>query len=300
MSRLHRVLLLWLTLAALIASPLLGQKDGPKFMLPIPDKYDRPTKDDANGVAQWVDFKAEPCVNCKGSKVMDCLHCARLDDSKKCIECQGKKKATCRACGGLGTYPDPLEKVLCPGCLGAAFFPCTTCGGRGGSKVEGSGDKVMACPSCKGDGGFKCAVCGGARLVESVQLKPGLKDNTNLAMLQKARDQVDAALKDLAGFEPDGKNTRKDVKDIQKRVGSAPTAMTPLKKWPKALDDVMGKIYGGSGYMGHEEREAETLKLWKSNTEYYLKHQKRILEICIARAEHNQKAAEKAAEKKDE
>ena len=171
----------------------------------------------------------------------------------------------------------------------SAFFPCTTCGGRGGSKVEGSGDKVMACPSCKGDGGFKCTVCDGKRLVESVQVKPPLKDNTNLAMLQKARDQIDATLKDLGGFEPDGKNTRKDVKDIQKRVGGAPPTMTPLKKWPKALDDVMGKIYGGSTYMGHEEREAETLKIWKSNTEYYLKHQKRMIELAHKRAEANAK-----------
>ena len=298
--RLSPLRLFLLALFALLSgAPSPAQKDG-KIQMVLPDKFERATAADAQGLLQWADYKPENCPNCNGNKTVDCPHCGRFDDNKKCIECQMKKKATCRACGGLGHFPDPLDKVVCPGCLGAGFFNCFVCGGRGVMKVTGSGDKLFDCVGCKGEGGFKCTVCNGARLVEVATFKPSLKETTAVPALQKAKDQIDAALKALAAAVPDGKNSRKDVKEYARIVTPATAALAPLKRCPKALEDVMNKIYAGSIYIGHEDHEADAIKQWQANTDYYLKHQQRILELCIARAEQNAKADKKDGEKKDE
>jgi hypothetical protein len=55
----------------------------------------------------------------------------------------------------------------------------------------------------------------------------------------------------------------------------------------KATKNYMSKIFAGAQFQGHEENEANTMNLLKSNAEYYLKHQKRMLELAIKRAELN-------------
>jgi hypothetical protein len=65
--------------------------------------------------------------------------------------------------------------------------------------------------------------------------------------------------------------------------------LPPLKRSGKALEDYMKNLWAGSQYEGHEDREAEALRQWKSNHEYYLKFEKRLLDLCIARAEANEK-----------
>jgi hypothetical protein len=279
-------------LLMLLGPPLAAQKDG-RVQYMSPDKFERATKDDAQGLAQWVEWKNdEKCPNCNGAKLVDCPHCARLEGNKKCIECQLKKKAPCRACGGLGVLPDPLDKVLCPGCMGAGFFPCIPCHGGGQIKIEGSGEHKFDCPSCKGEGGFKCTVCNGARYVEPASFKPSLKECTNVQQLTKTRDQLDETLKALGSFAPDGKNSRKDTKEFARIAGLAPAALGPMKRVGKACEDVMAKVFMASGFKGHEEEEVAALNEWKSGTDYYLKQQKHVLELCIARAEHNAKVAE--------
>src|SRR5262249_51770801 len=192
----------------LLGPPLAAQKDG-RVQYVSPDKFERETKDDAQGLAQWVPWKNdEKCPNCNGAKVVECPHCARFEDNKKCIECQLKKKAPCRACGGLGVLPDPLDKVLCPGCMGAGFFPCIPCHGGGQIKIQGSGEHKFDCLACKGEGGFKCTVCNGSRFVEAATFKPSLKECTNVQQLTKTREQLDETLKALGSFAPDGKNSR--------------------------------------------------------------------------------------------
>ncbi len=286
---------LWFLMLAVLSAPALAQKDG-KIQLLIPDRIERPVKEDDSGLQQWAEWKPEDCPNCKGAKLVDCPHCARFEGNEKCIECQMKKKATCRPCAGLGTIQDPLEKALCPGCLGASFVPCLTCGGRGGQKVEGSGKKVLDCVSCKGEGGFKCTICNGTRLVEVATFKPPLKEQKAAEPMMKACEQIDLTVRALEGIQPTGKNSRKEVKELNKILAMAPAQLTPLKRSPKALEDLMSKLYAGSVFMGHEDHEAEAMKLWVSNSIYYLKTQKRVLEICIARVKFN----EKAGEKKDE
>jgi len=267
-------------------APLPAQKDG-KIQYLEPDKVERATAPDDKGQQQWSDWKPENCPNCNGNKTVDCPHCAHFADNKKCPECNMTKKAPCRACAGLGTVADPLDKMLCPECLGAGQFQCATCEGRGISKVNGSGDKIFDCVACRGEGGYKCAICNGTRLVEAAAIKPSLRAATNAAVLTKAKEQVDAALKQLATFEPDGKNSRKDVKEFTKVLAPLAPLLPPIKREQKAVEDVMGKIYAGSVYEGHEEKEANALKMWRAHTEYYLKLNRRMLELSIKRAEQN-------------
>lgn len=274
-----------------------GSAQGLKLV--APDKFERATTTDEQGLLQWAPFAEEKCPTCEGAKETVCQHCARFDDNKKCPECAMKKKAVCRGCGGLGHWPDPLEKASCPGCQGAGVLPCFVCGGRGVQKVTGSGDKLFDCVGCKGDGGQKCGVCNGARLVEVAAVKPSLKD-APVAALKKALAAVDDVLDDIGKFEP-GKDARKSVKEYVKHLGPIASVLPPMKRAPKVLEDWMGKNYAGSVFEGSQEREASAIRFFKGNNEYYLKHQKRMLELALQRAEHNAKVlADKKDGKKEE
>lgn len=287
-----------LVLVLFLLGAAAGAQQGLKLV--APDKFERATVTDDQGLQQWAPAPTDKCPTCDGFKETVCQHCARFDDNKKCPECQMKKKAVCRGCGGLGHWPDPLEKACCPGCQGAGVLPCFVCGGRGLQKVTGSGDKLFDCVGCKGEGGHKCGVCNGARLVEVAALKPSLKE-APVAVLKKALDGVEDTLTDVGKFEP-GKDARKSVKEYVKLLGKAASVLPPIKRAPKALEDWMAKNYAGSVFVGHEENEANAIRLFKNNNEYYLKHQKRMLDLALARAEHNAKvlADKKAEGKKDE
>jgi hypothetical protein len=287
-----RLAALFATLLCMFAGGALRAQHGQQKMVEIkyvmPDTYKRATTTDAQGLTQWAEYDKPVCPTCQGKKTTVCTHCQRFTDVKKCIECNMKKVAPCRACAGLGYMPDPLEQVLCPGCMGAGFFPCFVCGGKGTMKIEGNGDHVFDCVACKGEGGFKCPVCNGERLVESAQVKPHLKD-ASVATLKKAQASVEEVLKAVDGFTPGGKDARRDVRIYNKLLTPAFAVLPPLKRCPKALDEIMGRIFMGSQFKGHEQQEADALQQWKSSNLYYLKHQKHLLDLCIERAESNAK-----------
>jgi hypothetical protein len=288
---------LFALLAVVLAGLLPAQKHSKAEIVFLdPDKIDRPTKEDAQGLQQWVEWKKEPCPSCKGAKTTPCVLCEQIDDNKHCAECGGKRVATCRTCGGAGSIPDPLDKVLCPGCHGAGMFICMVCGGGGYLKIEGSGEHALACPACRGECGLKCTVCGGARLVETAALKPSLKE-APLLPLQKAKEQVDAVLKSVTAFTT-SKDPRKDSKTFGKLLAPAGSVLPPLQKSPKFCEDIMGKTLAGAHFVGHEEHEAMALKLMQDNHVYYLKWVKRMLDFAIARAEKNDKVGGDKKDKK--
>lgn len=289
--------LIALFLALTAGSPLAAQEKVQKrveIKYVIPEKLERPTKADDKGMLLWAPHDKQKCPTCSGTTTTGCAHCDRIEGNTKCLECSLKKTAPCRTCGGLGYLPDPLEKVSCPGCLGATVVECDVCNTIGSQKVTGSGDKPKECLACKGDGGFKCTVCKGARLVEPAQLKPSLAEAGPEA-LKKALEATDATLKALAAFEPTGKGTRKEIKKYLEVLGTGAAFYPPLKRCQVVAEEVMKSVLKGEVWQGHEEREAAELKRMKASNEYYLKVNKRMIELAIARAEANAKLA---AEKK--
>jgi hypothetical protein len=258
-----------------------------------PEKYERATKADEAGMLQWDVLKEEKCPTCAGTGKMKCMTCARFfDDATVCIECKRNKEreAVCRACGGLGHFADPLEKALCPCCQGTGFLECGLCGGGGRQKAEGN-DRWTTCVACRGDGGWKCGTCGGDRLVVAAQLKPSLRE-ANEATLTKALETVNEALTAVGKFTlADHQSSRKAVKDLQKQLKIAEKVLPPLKATQKTLEDAMNKTYGGSQYQNQGEREGAIMSTVKNSAEFYLKHQKHMMELAQKRLEANAKLA---------
>lgn len=276
---------LWILFAVTAAVPAQELRVFP------PDKFERATKADDNGVVQWADHQEVKCPNCAGTGKAKCITCYRFeDDAPTCPECKRVEghEAPCRACAGLGHYPDPLEKTFCPACQAKGFLLCFVCGGGGRLRVD-KAKQWSACPACRGDGGWKCGTCNGERLVEVASVKPSLKDAT-AANLTKAIAATDQALAGLGKVTPaGGQAARKVVKEIVKQMQSAASFHPALKRTPKVLEDYMGKTYAGNNFMGHEDNEAEAMKSVKESAEYYLKHERRMMELALKRAEANAK-----------
>ncbi|MFN6194835.1 MAG: hypothetical protein ACK5BN_13560 [Planctomycetota bacterium] len=259
----------------------------------IPEKIERETVVGDDGVQRWADWKPAKCPNCEGKKKVKCPTCERFsEEAPNCIECKRneKKEADCRMCAGAGELPDPLDKVSCPGCRGAGFLLCTICGGGGRLRI-GDDKKFGDCVGCRGTGGWKCGACNGSRLVEPAGLKPSLKEATGKD-LAKAAAVTDSALKELGAITPSGGDkARKEVKAMVKAFDLGGAVPPAHKRLGKPFEDYMSKIYAGKQFQGSDEKEAQTMAMVKDGAEYYLKHQKRRLELAQKRAEATAKAA---------
>jgi len=263
----------------------------PAQRYPIPERIERPTKKDEAGLEQWVKWPAPKCPNCKGVGKTTCITCERFsDDSKTCPECKRVEKlqAPCRVCAGEGTIADPLKTAICAGCRGASFMICTVCGGGGRLKVGGA-KRWSDCPACRGDGGFKCTGCNGKRVMASLKLKPSMQDAPP-DKLKKAMKDLDKMIGMFEKIQPVGGNkSRKVVKAIGKAFDAGKKIHPSFKDLSKLSKTYMGKIAAGAQFQGHEETQANTIKMIKSNAERYLKHQKRMMELALKRAEANAK-----------
>ena len=282
-------------LLCLLSLCLLGS--APRAQVEIkyfhPESFERATKTDDKGMEQWVEHAKRECPTCSGTTKTKCSTCERFsEEATTCVECKRSKEreVPCRACAGTGSFPDPLEKVHCPGCQGAGFLVCMVCGGGGRLRID-KAKQWSASPSCRGEGGFKCTVCSGNRLVETASLKPSLKE-ANAATLTKAIAVTEKMQKDLDAFAPTGGDkVRKEVKAMVKFYEDAQAVHPGVKRAIAALQEFMNKTYSGSNFQGHEEQQANAMKLVKDSTSYYLKHQKRMMELCLKRAEANEKLA---------
>ncbi len=282
-----RTLLALLVSVFLTVTPGAQGKDKDQFLVPIPEKLERATAPDANGVVQWVAFKAEPCVNCQGRKTMVCRHCARFEkgDHNDCPECKETKEAPCRICAGTGEMPDILVRAPCPTCFGASVTACLICNGAGRFPVAGGGDRMQKCGCCDGVGAYKCATCDGKRYVETPALKPSVGD-AKVADLKKAQEALALVATALATFESTG-DGRKDAKAFDKVVGPGEKYFVPLKRARKHFEDATKKMAKGSVWTHYGETVKNNLAMAKQALEYYVKHQTRLLELSLARAEQN-------------
>jgi hypothetical protein len=279
------------SLALVFAVAASGSLEAQDVRFPA-DKMERATSVDESGKVEWAEHVEMKCSACSGTGKVKCTTCERLlDDAPTCIDCQRTKEAVCRMCCGLGYWPDPLEKVLCPACCGAAFILCDLCSGGGRIRGSEDGDRFSKCPACRGDGGWKCETCKGERLVETVPLKPSLKE-ASAANLRKAIAATDVAIQSVSGFKLDSETgSRKAVKDLVKRIKEGEKVFPVLKRAQKTIEDALNKTYAGNAWQHQGEREAKILQEAQFSVEYFLKAEKRIMEQALQRAETNEKLA---------
>jgi hypothetical protein len=290
MSSLKTSLLL---LSLLFAAAATLPAQGARFL--IPERIERQTEADDQGLQQWAKWPALKCPSCKGAGKAACQTCARFGpDAKSCPECKRVKglKAPCRVCAGEGKIPDPLEVAPCAGCMGVSCLVCTVCGGAGRLKVGGA-KRWSNCPSCRGKGGFPCTGCKGKRVMTSLQLKPSMME-APLDKLLKAMKDLDKMIALFDKITPVGGNkARKVVKEFGKAFAAGKKLHPAFKNLGKLNKSYMSKIFAGANFQGHEENEANTFKMLKTHAQYYLRHQKRMMELALKRAEANAAAAGK-------
>lgn len=276
-----------LGLAVVLGNVAAAQKKS-EFLVPIPEKLERATKADAQGLLQFVEHKAERCPNCKGRQVMVCLHCERFDegDCDLCPECKNSKEATCRICAGTGETVDILQRAPCPTCFGAGLTTCFVCGGRGKFPVQGGGDRKQKCGCCDGVGGYPCATCGGKRFVDLPALKPSVVE-AKAADVKKAIDAIDAVAAELEKFASSG-DGRKDGKALVKVTSAGGRYLPVLKRVHKHFEDAAKKQAKGAVWTHYKDSVTSDAASMKQALTYYLAHQKRVLQLCLARAEHNE------------
>lgn len=278
-----------LAVLACAAGTAPAQEPAPgQFLVPIPEKLERATTTDDDGVLQWAEYEAERCVNCKGQKWMPCLHCQRFDegDCEDCPECHNTKKAVCRICAGTGEMPDILERAPCPSCFGASITRCFVCNGRGQFPVAGGGDRLQKCGCCDGKGGYACQTCDGQRWVETPKLKPSVGE-AKLKDLRKALETLDKVAEAVAGFESVG-DGRKDIKTYSKALAPAARYFPPLRRAQKHFEGSTKDQTKGAVWKHYADTVKASAEAAKQSLEYYLKHQRQLLGLCIARAEVNE------------
>lgn len=295
MSQILRFLFLVLV-PALVAVGLSAQeklrKEPEPFLVPIPERLERATEKDENGVLQWAKFEAPECVNCKGTKKMTCRHCERMDDGAcpDCPECHNTREATCRVCAGEGKMPDILERAPCPTCAGAALTRCSMCGGMGVMSIAGDGDNKSKCVSCKGKGGYACGTCDGKRWVPTPKMKPSFAEG-KLADYKKLADALEKVSAALGSFESTG-DGRKDMKAMAKVLAPGLKQFPAFAGAQKHFEAEKKGESNGSVFTKYADTVREHTAFVKQQLDYYIKHQRRVLELVIARAEANAEAGD--------
>jgi hypothetical protein len=276
-----------LVMAAMVVFCVAIPSQGARYL--IPERIERATEEGDDGLQQWAAWPKLKCPSCKGVGKSTCATCARFPlDAKECPECNRAKKllAPCRVCAGKGTIADPLKFAPCAGCMGAGILICTVCGGGGEIKV-GSAKRFSSCPSCRAKGAFPCTGCKGSRQMASLQLKPSMAE-APLDKLKKAMKDLDKTIKMFNDFVPVADNkTRKQVKSLEKAYQSAKKIHPGFKDLAKLAKSYMSKVFAGAQFQGHQENEANTMNRLKANADYFLKVQKRMMELAIKRAEAN-------------
>ena len=265
---------------------LVAQRDG---AIRIP-KVERATVLDDKGLKQWAEFEAKECPKCLGTTTHECEHCKELEHGKECLECDFTRRSVCRLCAGSGKTYDPLEWAVCPGCMGGTVFPCLLCLNEGDLAVNGLKGR-RRCESCKKAGGFKCSVCKGKRRVRGLVLKPNLS-RASLRALTAAKANVEKSLQMLKDFTP-STNTNKDLKAYEQALAPVGRELPAMRQAKTMVSTVLKAMSKGDHWTQNATRKASGFQRFSIYHQVYLMHQLQVLDLCIARAEFNQKASKK-------
>jgi hypothetical protein len=276
------ILLCLLALLAIAAPPLPAQS---REKLPDP-KVERECVEDAKGIREWKKYD-QKCPTCKLAKIRPCERCDG-GGGAACPECEGTKKAKCRTCAGVGRSPNPLKEMACIYCKGSAWYRCSLCGG--GGMVGARNQALGKCGSCKGKGHFSCSVCKGERRLESVRVKrkaPGKA--TKLKDLREVRSLLKKCLTDLEAFEPND-TIAKNEKALARILSKPSRSLPALKDMQELLETVVkGQVRAGSRFQGFEAAVTHQFLVFKDRSIYLTQYQIAVLDLCIARLEHNEK-----------
>ena len=260
----------------------------------IPDvNFERAVEVDANGHQQFAAWDVK-CEACRGLREWECMGC-KDRDLPNCSECKGTKKAPCRVCAGVGKLPDPLLEHICTYCRGSSWYDCAQCAGAGLFYETSPGGERLEkpCGACKKVGRYACNPCGSKRLVETLRVKRKPLTEVSLGDLRELRTEVAGWEAELALLEPLDR-AAKTEKALEKIVARPGRTLPPLKDMLVLLEEVQkGLSRAGAGYQNYEERQNHQFRLFRDRSIHMLRHNLRVLDLCIARAEFNENVAEK-------
>jgi hypothetical protein len=282
-----------LTLAIVTLFVLLGLAVSQETLEKIPTvDFTRETEVDEKGLKQFKAYDVA-CEPCKGEGTTVCDGC-RERDLPNCSECKGTKRATCRTCTGKKKLHDPLLHLTCTYCKGSGWYDCALCGGGGEIKEtssDGSPAVEKPCGSCKKVGRFVCTPCEGKGVLETVRFKKKPAMEASLAELRETRAELEEYMKELEPFEPLERASKTD-KALEALLAK-PSKLIPAIKGMLALQEEVqkGLSRAGANYTNFLERQRIEYLTFRNRTVHLMRHDARVLDLCIERAEFNENVA---------
>lgn len=251
------------------------------------------TVTDDEGLLQWKEHEPSRCLTCHGKKEAECGFCQGLAP-ENCPECDGDQKSPCRECAGTGETYDPLEWMVCMGCLGGGYIHCRMCNAKGTFPISNDGGRESKCKGCKTERGIACQTCRGKQKIKA--LRPGKKlAEASLEQLTEAKEAIAEARTNMVGFSGDDQVGKavKMYEDALKPV----RRMLPVKEMAKTLKEMMKtNDRSGAAFHGHSHRQHTEIDAFAKKTVLMLDYSMELLDVALARAEAN---AATEAEKRD-
>jgi hypothetical protein len=283
-----------LALAVVTLFVLLGFAVSQQTLEKVPTvDFTRETELDDKGLKQFKAYDVA-CEPCKGEGTTVCEGCKdREPPLPNCTECTGKKRATCRTCAGKKKLHDPLLQLTCTFCKGSGWYDCALCGGRGIISEKGADGTTAEkpCGGCKKVGRFVCTPCGGERVLDTIRIrkKPALE--ASLAELRETRTELEAAMQELEPFEP-LERASKTEKALAAMLTKPSKLVPALKDMQVLLEEVQdGLSRAGAGYTNFLENQRMEYLTFRNRAVHLLRHDIRVLDLCIERAEFNENVA---------
>jgi hypothetical protein len=281
-----------LTLVAVTLFVLLGFAVSQQTLQNVPTvDFTRETELDDKGLKQFKAYDVA-CEPCKGEGTTVCEGC-KDRELPNCTECAGKKRATCRTCAGKKKLHDPLLHLTCTYCKGSGWYDCALCGGDG-IITEKSTDGTTTdkpCGGCKKVGRFVCTPCEGKRVLDTIRFrkKPALE--ASLAEMREARAELEATMKEFEPFEP-LERASKTEKALEAMLAKPSKTVPALKDMQVLLEQVQdGLSRAGANYTNFLENQRFEFLTFRNRSIHLLRHDVRVLELCIERAEFNENVA---------
>ncbi len=279
-----------LALASLLVLVGLAASQRTLPKIPVVD-FTRETTLDAKGLQQFAPFSVE-CERCKGEGTTVCEGCLEVD-MPACTECTGKKRATCRLCDGTKKLHDPLAKRPCVYCEGSGWYDCALCNGFGDIK-ENAADGTstsLPCGACKKVGRFVCKPCEGTGVMATVAIKKKPVTEASAEDLTEQKVALEAALKEFEAFQPLERASKTD-KALEALVGKHRRTRPELADALALLFEVQkGLARAGAKYVNFPETQAFEYLLFRDRSIHLMRHDVRAIELCLARATHNETVA---------